>query len=196
VGYVARTGQVVLLEYDTPDERPPLTGIVIEPGEDDMVVDLTGSAGTAVEEGPVIASIFAPEALYRISATLRADGQSRVVLAGTEVIETVQRRRWPRRPVSMPVSLVPVEDVEPTGVVGETVDIGVGGARVTTASPLPRGVDPLVALTLPDGEVLLLASRVVLAEPEDGHYAYRLAFCDLDGNDASKLAELVKTVPA
>jgi hypothetical protein len=176
------------------DESEPMTAVVVEVGDGGVLVDPTCSA-PAPAAGPLLVSVFAPEALYRITATATVEDQ-RVRLTGFRGVEIIQRRRWPRREMTMPVSLIPADDAAPVGVLGETVDIGVGGTRVRTGAPLPGGGDPLVALTLPDGDVLVLAARVVHAETGPDHCDYRLAFRDLDGGEAAQLAELVAAVPA
>jgi len=193
-GFNPRVGEVLLLERDDADAEP-LTALVADVVGDEILAELTGP-DRVVDPGTMLVSVFAPEALYRVTVTAGYDDDGRLRLAGLRHLETIQRRRWPRREMVMPVSLIPADDAAPIGVLGETVDIGVGGTHVTTERPLPGGTDPLVALTLPDGEVLVLAARVVHATTEPGHCDYRLAFQDLDDRDTAHLAELVTAVPA
>ena len=190
--FPTRLGQVVLIE-ETGEE--PLTGVVFHSSDHAVVLDLTSPPRT-IDHADVSASVFAPEALYRAWATANTTTGRRLVLSDVRDVEVIQRRRWPRRSLTMPISLVAVDAAVPAGVVGETVDIGIGGARVHTVEPVPAGADPLVTLTLPDGEPLLLAARVVWADAAEDGWHYRLAFCDLEDDDAARLAELVGAVPA
>lgn len=186
--FPARLGQVVLVE----DGADAVTGVVIGIGDGEVVLDLTSSADDLL--GDVHASIFAPEALYRVQASAIRDDSGRLVLGKLRDVEMIQRRRWPRREMTMPVSLVALDEPAPVGVQGETVDVGIGGTCVHTRDPLPAGADPMVTLTLPGGEPLMLPARVVFSRHAEDGWDYRLAFCDLDDADAAQLAELVSAV--
>ena len=161
-----------------------------------MLIDLAPSASPPSEGSEVVASVFTPDALYRAHATAHLDDPGRLSLEALRQIERVQRRSWPRRPMTLAVSLVPLDEADVIGVPGHTVDLGVGGARVHTVRPLPTGCDPSLALTLPNGTPLLVPARVVYADVGEGGCDYRLAFCDLDESDATHLAELVGTPAA
>jgi hypothetical protein len=63
--------------------------------------------------------------------------------------------------------------------------------RVETQAPFPAGADPTVALTLDDGRHMVAHTRVVMADIEEGHCEYRLAFIELDDGDRSLIASLV-----
>jgi PilZ domain-containing protein len=186
--FPARLGQVVLVE----DGADAVTGLVVGTDDGEVVLDLTSSADNLL--GDVHVSIFAPEALYRAQAAATRDGSGRLVLAKVRDVEMIQRRRWPRREMAIPVSLMALDDPAPAGVQGETVDVGIGGTCVHTRDPLPAGADPMVTLTLPDGEPLMLPARVVFCRHVVDGWDYRLAFCDLDDADAAQLAELVSAV--
>jgi hypothetical protein len=140
-----------------------------------------------------VASVFAPEALYRAHATAHLNDPGRISLQALRDVERVQRRSWPRRSLTLDVSLVPLDEAEFIAVPGQTVDLGIGGARVRTARPLPAGIDPSLAINLPDGTAMLVAARVVYADIGQGHCDYRIAFCDLEEGDAARLAGLVGT---
>jgi hypothetical protein len=105
--------------------------------------------------------------------------------------EPVQRRSWPRRHVSLPVSLMSVDSPVPVSVQGKTTDIGVGGTRVVTRTAMEAGQDPLVAITMPEGDVLIMPSRVVRAETDPEGYCYGLVFPSIDSDEAARLARLV-----
>jgi hypothetical protein len=49
-----------------------------------------------------------------------------------------------------------------------------------------------VALTLDDGRHMVAHTRVVMADVEDGHCEYRLAFVDLDDGDHAFIASLLR----
>jgi hypothetical protein len=182
----ARVGQVVLVELG--DEA--LTGVVTDVASDVVVLDLT-TAALPPDDTDVLASVFAPEALYRARATAHLVDGSSIRLDRIHDVETVQRRRWPRRPLSVPISLLAVDGPSPAAAVGETIDLGVGGTHVRTSSALPAGVDPLATLTLPDGDVIILPTRVVFAHAEADGFEYRLAFQDIDPDDAARLSKLL-----
>ncbi len=128
--------------------------------------------------------------------TAHLDDPGRLSLEALRHVEKVQRRSWPRRLMNLAVSLVPLDEADVIGVAGHTLDLGVGGARVRTVRPLPSGCDPSLAITLPDGTLLLVPTRVVYADVGEGGCDYRLAFCDLDETDAARLAELVGVTAA
>lgn len=183
--FPAKLGQVVLVE----DGADALTGIVMDTRPGEILLDLTSPAGPIL--GDVQASIFAPEALYRAQASVERDEDGRLVLTKIREVEMIQRRRWPRTQIRMPVSLVALDEPTPVGITGQTVDVGIGGTCVHTSIPLPPGTDPMVTLTLPGGEPLMLPARVVFSKAAADGWDYRLAFCDLDDADAAQLAELV-----
>ena len=184
-------GQVVLLQYDEAADRRTATGLVIQSRDGGVVLDLSPSARPPGDGCEVVASVFAPEALYRAHATAHVNDPGRISLDALHDVERVQRRSWPRRPLNIEVSLVPLDEADVIAVPGQTVDLGIGGARVRTARPIPAGIDPSLALNLPDGTAMLLAARVVYADVGEGGCDYRLAFCDLEEADAARLAGLV-----
>jgi hypothetical protein len=195
VEFRAQLGHVVLIEEDR-DESAPLTGLVVAVGDHALTVDLTSPTPPDLAGCSVYASVFAPEALYRARADVLLDADGFVTLADIRDVEIVQRRRWPRRAIHLPVSLVPVDDGAEPGVTGETLDIGVGGAQVRTGAALPPGLDPMVVITMPDGEVLLVPSHIVFATKGDEGFTYRVAFQDVDDAIAGRLSQLVSRVPA
>ena len=191
-----RAGQVVLLEFEGEDARGTcLTGLVVKDERGEVTIDLGASSPAALDGSEVVASVFAPEALYRLHATAHAGRAGLVALAPVHEVERVQRRSWPRRALHIPVTLVPLDgtgtDADFTGVAGRTVDIGMGGMRVETIRALPGSVDPSVMMTLDDGTSLFLPTRVVHSDDGPDGCEYRLAFHDLGEEDAARLAALV-----
>jgi hypothetical protein len=187
----AGLGQVVLLEWPERADAKPVTGVVQAGGMGVVTVDLTSDPGDEFDGSRALVSVFAPEAMYRARATLRFIGGRLARLSDLEADEPIQRRRWPRRRVALAVSLVPIDDAVPVGVRGETVDVSVGGARVVTHDPLPAGQDPLVAITMPEGDVLLVPGLVIHAEHDRDHFAYGVVFPEIGGDEAARLAALV-----
>jgi hypothetical protein len=188
----ARLGQIVLVERVGAAAAEPFTGVVLEsPATSVIALDLMTPPTADLHDVRVQVSVFAPEAMYRAVATLRLTSGHRAHLEDVEAEEPVQRRRWPRQPIALPVSLVPVDDVAPAGIMGETIDISVGGVKIVTQQPLPPGSDPLVAITLPDGDVLLMLGRVVHTSRTPDAFTYGVVFPDIDGDDAARLSEVV-----
>lgn len=194
--YRPKLGQVVLVEGVIADPDPvPVSGVVAGVIDSGLIVELSCSSPTPGDGTRVVSSHFAPEALYRMTATVRAEQPGYIRLEECDLLETVQRRRWPRRSVSIPVTLVAADMPSPAGVKGETVDIGIGGALVRAHGRLPDGADPLVAITPPGAETMLIVSRVVGAEVAADHVDYRLAFCELDEFETARLADIVRHAP-
>lgn len=195
-------GQVALIELSDGGTEC-LTGVVID-GEDEraVVVDLGASPRPPSEPCEVVASFFAPDALYRMKATLTAhNGQSAIIDLNVHDIERVQRRLAPRARIALPVVMSNFDDPgnDETGafrsVVGETLDLGEGGCRVLVRQPFPTGGDPTVTLSLPDDGTVVALAAVLQAHTAPGGYEYRLVFLEMDEVDRLKLAELV-TQPA
>jgi len=187
-----RLGQVVLIERLDVADVEPMTGVVLESRTTGIVaLDLMAEPTETLDGASVLVSVFAPEAMYRARATLRVGEGHRAELDAVEPEEAVQRRRWPRRQVTLPVSVIAVDDAAPAGVTGETLDISVGGVRILTHAPLPAGSDPLVAITLPAGDVLMMLGRVVHSSQSQDTFTYGVVFPDIEGDDAARLSELV-----
>ncbi|HET9442369.1 MAG TPA: PilZ domain-containing protein [Acidimicrobiales bacterium] len=176
-----------------------LTGVVLDGDDDESVlVDLGASPRPPASRCEVVASFFAPDALYRMKATLTAhNGLSAIIDLTIHDIERVQRRLAPRARITLPVVLSNFDDPgsDESGafrsVVGETLDLGEGGCRVLVGKPFPVGGDPTVTISLPgDGTVVALAA-VLQAQAAPGGYEYRLVFLEMDEVDRLKLAELV-----
>ena len=191
--YRPRLGQVVLLEsvLTDPDEVAR-SGVVAGVVDGHAVLELTCSSPPPPDGSRMITAHFAPEALYRMTATVRSLEPGFVILEDCDHLETIQRRRWPRCAATMPVVLVPADDDELVGVRGETIDIGIGGTFVHTWGRLPAGVDPLVSLTMPEGDTLLLRATVISVDTHDVSCDYRLAFRDLDETEVARLADLTR----
>jgi hypothetical protein len=193
-------GQVALIELAT-GGTDCLTGVVLddEAGEGGVVIDLGASPRLDRSECEVVASFFAPDALYRMTATLhRHEDVEQIIDLRVHDIERVQRRTAPRARVVLPAVLSNFDDPavdDPgafTSIVGETVDIGEGGCRVVTGKPFPSGCDPTVTLDLPDGTSIVALAAILQAMATGyGRYEYRLVFLELEDVDRHRLAELI-----
>ena len=146
-------------------------------------------AGTDIHSVQV--SVFGGQALYRLTGDV-AIKELDVILGPEPHMETIQRRKWPRRRLDLPVTVCPVEDGRRVGgIPGRTIDVGVGGVCIETLRPVEGEGNPMLIMSLPDGTtVVSLTSTVGVEDLGDG-WRYRLAFRDLDSHDAGRIAELV-----
>jgi hypothetical protein len=187
-------GQVALIEMSAGGNEC-LTGVVLEDSDGGpVVVDLGASPRPSSLECEVVASFFAPDALYRMTATLSPHGtQATIIDLRIHDIERVQRRSAPRARVELPVVLSNFDDPGAlVSVVGETIDIGEGGCRALLPKPFPSGCDPTVTIQLPSGETVVALGAVLQANvSSDGRYEYRLVFLELEDIDRLRLAELI-----
>jgi hypothetical protein len=203
-------GQVALIEL-AGGGNDCLTGVVVG-AEDDtslddaVVIDLGASPRPDLVDGTgggteVVASFFAPDALYRLTATLAphdADGPAAIIDLRVRDIERVQRRTVPRARISLPVILSNFDDPatdDPgafASIRGETLDVGEGGCRALMPKPFPSGCDPTITLQLPGGESIVALGAVLQANATgDGHYEYRLVFLELEDVDRLRLVDFV-----
>lgn len=184
-GWRPAPGQIALIEpMDTSD---CLTGVVV-PGER-LAVDLGASPRPPAGVTDVVASFFAPDALYKLAAraTIDADG---LLALDVSSVERVQRRATPRVQVTLPVRLT-AAGAAPATLSGETIDVSAGGCRVTTSDPWADQADPQVWIDLPDGEALVTTARVVTGDPSGGGWEYRLSFPGIAPGDRDRLSRLV-----
>jgi len=161
-----------------------------------LLVDLGASARSFEETCDVTVSVFDPDALYRIEATLlpRQGTESTVDLKVREV-ERIQRRVTRRAKRSLPVVLSNLDEPGAfASIPGETVDISGGGCRVVVDRRFPAGCDPTVTLQLPDGQTLVaLAAILEELSRSDGRCEYRLVFIEPEDGHREILARLVAT---
>ena len=194
-------GQVALIEVSD-GGNTCLTGVVIGGHQGhEITIDLGFSPKPEHVECEVVASFFAPDALYRMTATLSPHdgGPDKVIDLRVHDIERVQRRNAPRARITIPVVMSNFDDpsVEDSGtfssLVGESIDIGEGGCRALMPKPFPSGCDPTVTLQLPSGDTVVALGAVLQANAtNDGRYEYRLVFLELDDVDRLRLAELIE----
>lgn len=188
-----RKGQIALLEIVDPPSDDCLTGLVLDAG-DQVVIDLGASPRPSAARFEVLASFFAPEALYRVRGAASANGEaSSLVALDIQDVETVQRRKLPRTKVRLPVQLSAADEpvYEPTRPAA-TVDVGPGGARIVADRQLPEGLDPSVSIELPDGAHVVAVGRVLEERRHGDEWQYRLAWAEISEPDAGQLAGLVE----
>jgi len=190
------SGQVALIELG-PDDATCLTGVVLDTDGKLLLVDLGASARRFDQTYDVTVSVFDPDALYRIEATLLPhDGTESIVDLKVRDVERIQRRVALRAKRTLPVVLSNLDD--PRGafasIAGETLDISEGGCRVVVARRFPAGCDPTVTLELPNGETLVaLAAILEEIHRSDGRCEYRLVFIEPDDGHREILADLIAT---
>lgn len=179
-------GTTALLETDGLE----VTCTVAEQTDVGLSLDADQEPWPPGEVHQVHLSIFATEALLTASGRATADGAAvQVRLDGP--LERIQRRRWPRRRMDLPVTLCPeVDGARVEGIPGRSVDVGVGGICVETLRRVEGEGDPMIIVSLPDGTSIVTGTSTVEVEDLGDGWRYRLAFRDLDGNDAGKLAQL------
>jgi c-di-GMP-binding flagellar brake protein YcgR len=184
-------GQVALIEL-ADDSDNCLTGVVMSDSNGTVSIDLGASPTAPESETEVVASFFTPEALYRVKAHAvpRAE-QKKVIDLTVDDIEKVQRRAAPRARVELRAALTAFEgDSDFASVVGRTVDIGPGGCRIRTEKQFPPGNDPTVTIQLPDGDTVAVFAQILQVQADDDTFEYRLAFMQIDDEDAKKLLTL------
>ena len=194
-------GQVALIEVVGIDDC--LTGVVLDDEVADgqpVVIDLGATPHPPTDECEVVASFFAPDALYRITATLvpHANRHTESVIdLRIHEVERVQRRQSPRARHELHAVLSNFDDPGAmVSVVGQTADVGEGGCRVVTETAFPPGCDPTVTLTLPDGEDLVLLGAVLQSSSTPDGYEYRIVFLQLEDEDRERLSRLVSELAA
>ena len=182
-------GQIALIEpVDASPGRDCLTGVVV-PG-DRILVDLGASPRPEGDPAEVVASFFAPDALYRLFAKAHEEADGLMSL-DVSAIERVQRRANPRVQVVLPVRLGVGDSADAAVLSGETVDLSTGGCRVMTDRPWPTEADPVVTIDLPDGDAVRTQARVVTVDLNGDGWEYRLAFPGIAETDAERLSRLV-----
>ncbi|MBV8560556.1 MAG: PilZ domain-containing protein [Acidimicrobiia bacterium] len=186
---------MALVEY--PGAQEPMTGLVTN-GQEQIAIDLGAQVPPPTFEEPIVVSVFAPDALYRLRGTARpARPDGVIVLEPVFDVERIQRRSAARVPIQVGVTLSFLDDPSPMieSIVGRTLDIGLGGLRVLTLRPVPQR-EPTVMFTLPTGRSIVGAALVLSEDSTDEGYEVRLSFQDLDSDDVVALRELVEAYTA
>src|SRR5581483_612454 len=174
-----------------------MTGLVTNGQQEQIAIDLGAQAPPAPEE-PIVVSVYAPAALYRLRGTARrARPEGVIVLEPVHDVERIQRRSAARVPIQVGVVLSFLDDPTPMieSIVGRTLDIGLGGLRVLTLRPVPKR-DPTVMFTLPTGRSIVGATLVLSEDSTAEGYEVRLSFQDLDPGDVVALREMVEAYTA
>jgi PilZ domain len=188
-------GQVALVEY--PGAETPMTGLVTNGQAEHIAIDLGIQAPPPAPDEPIVVSVYAPDALYRLRGNARpARPEGVIVLEPVLDVERIQRRSAARVPIQVGVTLSFLDDgpmIE--SIVGRTLDIGLGGLRVLTLRPVPKR-DPTVMFTLPTGRSIVGATLVLSEDTAEEGFEVRLSFRDLDPDDVVALRELVEAYTA
>lgn len=184
-------GAVVLIEPDGAEDAP-ITAIALPDDGGRVLLDVGASPRPGDAGFAAVASVFAPDRLYRVTGKLCevADGSGVYELVADDV-EQVERRASARRRLDVPVTLTAFDG--PGAVVstlGHTVDLSSGGCRVVTDEPFPFGCEPTVSLRF-DGTTVVARAAILERRPDPAGYAYRLMFTDIDLEDRVRVAELV-----
>ena len=107
-----------------------------------------------------------------------------------ERVRGADRRRWPRANVRLPVRLVDTESTFCV-LIGETVDLGVGGVRAQVDGALSGQVEATVCIDLSDEHTLVCEAMVAGGGPVEDGWEYRLAFRNLDEAEVAALEQVV-----
>lgn len=190
--WLPNRGQVALLEVVGADSDAPLTGLVLEI-DGEILIDLGASPQPLEPEFDVLGSFFAPEALYRVDGHAARRGTSLISLA-IRGVEAVQRRQTPRVRVALPVQLSAVDEpVYVTNRGARTVDLSPGGCRLISDDRLPEGLDPAIIISLPDNTQVIAVGRVLAESQQADGWTYRVAFANISGPDAERIATIDQT---
>lgn len=188
-------GQVALIELAGSDDGSCFTGIVIgdDTVGDAVVIDLGASPAPPGDNCAVVASFFAPDALYKVTATANPHaGRDKVIDLSVLGVERVQRRAAPRAKVSVATTLRGSGGVTSSG---KTIDLGEGGCRVLLDAAFPSSDDPIVVLELAAGHTVEVKATIVQAQTgASGAYEYRLVFLDLATDTRRRLITAIKTL--
>ena len=181
-------GQTALVEGDGIE----LAGTVEVTEGPAITVLCDQECGFAGDARTVTVSVFCPDAYFRLAGTAVADDDKRLRCGQEMTVERIERRRWPRARLDLPVTLCPLHGTEIDSVPGRTVDISVGGACVETLSPVEhaeRG-DVKVVIRMAEGaDIECSCATIAIEEMEDG-WRYRLSFRDLGDDGAARLEKL------
>ena len=185
-------GQLALIEPEGSSDIC-LTGVVMPADDGVVTVDLGASPDALKGGGQVLVSFFAPDALYRVTANARTheDAQAVIDLDVLE-IERVQRRSRPRARAATAAALTAFDSSgEFVVVVGETIDVGLGGCRVRMPQAFRASSTPTLSLRLPDGTTVVTPVEThEERELVSGRFEYRLEFVGLADDDEKRLTTL------
>jgi hypothetical protein len=185
----ARTGDLLGLTALVEAGEVEATGTVTAATADSVTVSCDGRLWEAELPTNALISVFAPDALYRISGPVEVVGADVTTAPGSHT-ERIERRKWSRRRLDMPVVVcASAEGRRVEGVPGRTVDISIGGLCVETLRPVEGEGDPMVIVSLPDGTSVVSATATVDVEELGDGWRYRFAFRDLDPHDAARLTD-------
>lgn len=125
-----------------------------------------------------------------------AEGETHVELELPRQIESVQRRKFSRAPVQMPVAFSPALDKSnesgPAGGIGHSVDLSGGGLRMYTSAEVRPGDLLFVSFNTPDGASFRgLAAKVSRVQADGARNVVALTFVGMTGQVESQLVQTV-----
>lgn len=180
-------GQTALVEGDGIE----LAGTVEITDGPTITVVCDQESGFAGDARMVTVSVFSPDAYFRLAGPAVSDDK-RLHCGSEMTVERIERRRWPRARLDLPVTLCPLHGTDIDSVPGRTIDISVGGACVETLSPVERvdkGEMKVVIRMTEGSDIECRCTTIAVEEMGDG-WRYRLSFRDLDGGGAARLEKL------
>jgi hypothetical protein len=186
-------GAVVLIEPDV-DADAPITAIALLDDDGRVLLDVGASPTPSAAGFAAVASVFAPDRMFRITGKVRQVDPDRtgVYELVADAVEQVERRSAPRRHIELPASLTALDGPgAAVSTVGHTEDLSSGGCRVVTAEPFPMGFEPTVSLQFDDGTTVLARAAILERRKDADGFHYRLMFTDIDLEDRVRVAELV-----
>lgn len=124
------------------------------------------------------------------------DGAVRVELPLPRQVESVQRRKFSRVSLSIPVAFASTPEQEgekaPQGGIGHSIDLSGGGIRLVTPVALRYGQRLFVSFHTPDGAAFRgLPARVVRTQSEGDRQTVGLQFVDLPEEQEGQLVQTV-----
>lgn len=191
-------GQVALIECDEPTPAGArgtthavartVSGVVTK--ADPLTIDVPRGS---VENGAALRlTLWGAGDRWELEGTAAVRG-SRLTVASLAACRRRDRRRWPRRPVRMGVT-VHVWDrsgAELRPHPARSVDVSCGGLCVVSPAPMAPGSEPTVIVPLPGGTQVMGKAEVLERSEEGSGWRYRLAFRDLRPVDVDRLAAFV-----
>lgn len=180
-------GQTALVEGDGLE----LAGTVEVTEGPAITVVCDQECGFAGDVRTVTVSVFSPTAYFLLSGPAVADDK-RLRCGSGMTVERIERRRWPRARLDLPVTLCPLHGTDIDSVPGRTIDISVGGACIETLSPVEHAdrSDLKVVIRMTDGAHIECSCATIAIEEMDDGWRYRLSFRDLDDDGAARLEKL------
>ncbi|MEB3327762.1 MAG: PilZ domain-containing protein [Candidatus Sericytochromatia bacterium] len=171
-----------------------LKGLIVNMGEDAMLVASTSQTRPEVEPGtPVRGEIFTPEGLYHFSSKLLGVQLMPVlvlILERPRAMRRVQRRREQRHEVSMPALLVFISAERTINTPVEVSNLSFSGAEVLAPEAPPVGTHCVLLMRQDEAELSAIV-RTIHASPIEGGQRIGFAFVEMSRTDTAYLNQFV-----